>query len=288
MNCESCGSKNTFKKNYKLKNEIYFCRDCGLYFVPNITFDNDNINRKINVEQRIKGLYNVRIENFKKICSYISKYFQNKTIKGLEVGSSYGWFLDEVNGMNNVTCDGIEPEVIKNDENNKYKVIKGFFPQDLYNNGEEKIKYDFIIFNDVFEHIPNCKSTIKECFNHLNENGLLIINIPVSSGIVFNISRLLNFFGNSSFFNRMWQFDFHSPHIYYFNENSICELAQNAGFKIEEIIPMKTLSKNGIEERVLADRKIKSAKFTSIVSKVSIPIVNNFFQDTKVFFFKKI
>ncbi|MGP1488204.1 MAG: class I SAM-dependent methyltransferase [Peptoanaerobacter stomatis] len=288
MNCESCGSKNIIKKNYKLINDVYFCNDCGLYFVPNLSFDNDSINNNINVEERIKGLYSVRMENFKKICSYVSKYFETGEVKGLEVGSSYGWFLDEVNKLNNVTCDGIEPEIIENNENRKYKVINGFFPQDLYNNGEEKINYDFIIFNDVFEHIPNCNSTIKECFNHLNEKGLLIINIPVSSGIIFNISRLLNFLGNSSFFNRMWQFNFHSPHIYYFNEKNLCELAKNNGFEIKDILPMKTLSKDGIKERILSDKKIKSAKFTSIVSKISIPIVNNFFQDTKVFFFKKI
>ena len=288
MNCEVCGSKNISRKTYKLKNEIYFCKDCGLYFVPNLKFDNENINSKIDIEQRIKGLHSVRIENFKKICTYISKYFKNDDIRGLEVGSSYGWFLDLVNKLSNVTCDGIEPEVIENYENRKYKVIKGFFPQDLYKDGKETIKYNFIIFNDVFEHIPDCKSTIKQCFNHLTENGLLIVNIPVSSGIIFNINRLLNFFGNSYFLNRMWQFDFHSPHIYYFNEKNLCKLAENAGFKVEEIIPMKTLSKDGIEERVLADRKIKTAKFTSVVSKLSIPILNNFFQDTKVFFFKKI
>lgn len=56
--------------------------------------------------------------------------------------------------------------------------VKGFFPDAV----PAGVKYDAITFNDVFEHLPNLSVIVTAVRHHLNENGILIINLPVSDG----------------------------------------------------------------------------------------------------------
>lgn len=39
-------------------------------------------------------------------------------------------------------------------------------------------KFDEILASQIFEHIEDVDSIVQECYNHLNENGKLIIEVP--------------------------------------------------------------------------------------------------------------
>lgn len=79
-----------------------------------------------------------------------------------------------------------------------FKNLKGidpFLPKEItYSNGiqvlkkdlkEIEEKFDVILFNHVFEHVVDIDSTIDAAYKNLNENGTLIINIPVSDSAVY-------------------------------------------------------------------------------------------------------
>ena len=193
----------------------------------------------INEIKREKALRPIRVHNFNLLVGWIKKIKfanTNQKPKLLDVGSAHGWFLEAA--KNDFEVLGIEPdETIANNAFDKsQKVRKGFFPEVLATDEQ----FDVIVFNDVLEHIPNVKNTFIECSKHLTSDGILVINAPDSRGVLYRTSKLLKKLVKPGAFNRMWQVGMPSPHLYYFNTNSIIKLANQAGF---EIVEKKTRSK---------------------------------------------
>lgn len=283
MKCDICGSK-FIKKIHRLKNTVYRCEECGVYFCKDAKFDSA-FESSINEKQREIGIKDLRMENFKQLCNKLKRYIKDDSI-GLEVGCAYGWFLEEINADLNTVCYGIEPEkaVIPKLENKKYKIYEGFFPDDL---PSENKKYDYIVFNDVFEHLPNCQNIMDGCKKLLNDDGYIIINLPLSTGIFYKIASIFNKFGRSKELNRLWQFDFHSPHLYYFNKKSIGILAQKNGFEIEDFFKLETLDSKNIYSRIATDKFEKFVRLKAHLLRLSLPIINRMSPDIGVFILKK-
>lgn len=279
--CINCGGSNYSK--YNLKFPIYKCKSCKLYFCKDVKF-NKNFESSLDENSRIEALKNLRFNNYKKIITNIKKF--NLKI-GLEIGSSYGWFLDTVK-ENNIECIGIEPEVTsyKLSIEKKHTVINGFYPDESL-----KKQFDFIIFNDVFEHIPNLDDVMKENYMTLAKEGILIINIPMSTGIFFILAKVMYFLRLKILFNRLWQFDFHSPHYYYFNENNLSDFVKKYGFELLEKHKVDVLDFSNIEKRLKMSGEI------GLLGKIFIKISKYKFikkifyilpSDTKCFYFRKV
>lgn len=283
MKCHICNSEDIIEV-YKLKNKVYCCKKCGLYFCNdaklNTTFISD-----IDEKHREIGIKQLRKSNFNVICKELKNCLPKEAV-GLEVGSAYSWFLEEINEELDGVCYGIEPEetVVPNFEGEKYKVFIGLFPQDLPRNIE---KFDYIIFNDVFEHLPNCNSMMDECHNLLKDDGYLIINIPLSNGLFYRLAKAFYKMGRNKELNRLWQFNFHSPHLYYFNEYNIEILANKHNFKLEKVFSLDTLDSNTIIDRLCTDKQEKFAYLKALILKMGMPIIKRSKPDTGVFIFKK-
>lgn len=281
--CPNC--HRNLKLVYKLKFSIYKCEYCKLQIAKNATFEH-SLESNLNEFEREIALKNLRNTNFKKIVSYLQSFFKENLTCGLEIGSGNGWFLDICKEYN-IKCIGIEPEKRFNPyfEKSSHTVFNGFYP-DIINDIE---KYDFIIYNDVLEHIPDINNTIKANHKHLKNSGLLVINIPVSNGIFYKLSVFLYYLGLKSFLNRMWQFNFHSPHLYYFTKNNLIELIQKSGFYFLELIPLKVIGISQIKNRINQDNSINRLKL-AILTFFTIFIVplSKLKTDTYCYFFKKI
>ncbi len=91
---------------------------------------------------------------------------------------------------------------------------------------------------------------IDKCKELLKDDGLLIINLPINDGILFKIAKIFNFFGISSFFKRLWQFDTESPHLYYFNNKNLKNLLSRNNFNFIFQIHQKTFTIKGLFERI--------------------------------------
>lgn len=280
--CPICGSSQV-QLRFKLEFNVFECGGCKHQFCPDASFDR-SFESNLDEQNRLKALKNLRMQNFKSIINSIKRN-SNVKPKGLEVGSGHGWFLETCK-LNQIECLGIEPETCFNDlyRQNDYKVINGFFPEAIPSGN----KYEFIAFNDVFEHLPDINTIMPVNIEYLTSDGLLIINLPVQEGLTYSISKLAYFFGIKSMLNRMWQFNFHSPHLSYFTKKNLVTLANKYDFKLVDSFPLKTINLSEVKDRVGED---KSANFISrIISMFGVYLLYPFMQkfpDTFCFVFRK-
>lgn len=280
--CPICNHPRT-KLKYQLKFKVHECSNCGFQFCPDATF-NKSLVSDLNEETREKALINLRKGNFQLIIASIMK---NKDIKskGLEVGPGYGWFL-EVCQEHGIDCLGIEPETRFNEQYLKkgLEVKNGFFPQDL----QKDSHFDFIAYNDVMEHLPDLKDVMAANYALLNPQGLLIVNLPQQAGLIYFIAKIAYRLGIKSLLDRMWQFNFHSPHLSYFTQKTLLRLAQDSNFEAVESFPLKTINLSEISDRIEQDNQ--QGAFAKVAAKIGVflmyPLLQ-IFPDTRCFIFRK-
>ena len=167
----------------------------------------------------------------------------------------------------------------------KLRVMHGFFPDDLPNQSDP---YDFIIFNDVFEHIYDCANTIRCCRQRLKENGVLVLNLPLSTGFFYRVGSFLYHLGIKSGLQRLWQFDFYTPHLYYFDRQSLSALLNRFEMEIFDYIKLDAIDSHSLYHRIKVDRVF--SRYSKILSKMIIRfsgIIRRFDEDTGVFFIRK-
>ena len=238
FNCGACGGN-----MFAVGDWLCRCGSCGYY----------RSNFKAGAGTGVSGLEQLRRANFKVILDFIEKKKPLKGSRILDIGCAQGWFLEEAT-LRGAIAHGIEPELANFEKCRAagFSVESGFFPEDLKKEGS----FDLIFFNDVFEHIPNPELICEALEHRLSEGGLLVINLPNSSGIIFKIASILNKIGIRSPYERLWQKGFASPHISYFNEISIKKMIENAtALRQIFIFNLDTLNLAGLWHRVRASHK---------------------------------
>ena len=200
----------------------------------------------------------LRRGNYRDILARIRKNLGGTELRGLDVGCARGWFLDEA-AKSGIIMDGIEPEhnFFTEAEKRGAEVIEGLFPQDFTISRE----YDFIIFNDVFEHLPDLDSVLRKCRELLKPGGLLIINCPDSKGIFFRTAKILMRLGIDSYWRRLWQMDFYSPHLWYFNRDNLQQTVNAYGFSCVDASAPKTITVKGLRKRIMCNAKNPAAGY---------------------------
>ena len=144
-----------------------------------------------------------------------------------------------------------------------------------------------LFFNDVLEHIPDISTTMKSNFTILNRNGLLIINLPIQEGLFYFFARIAYRFGINDLLNRMWQFNFHSPHIYYFRKENLISLASKHGFKLIESYPLKTIKFSEISSRIKQDQNQSFLKYwISVIGTILLYPFMRIYPDIYCFIFR--
>ena len=199
----------------------------------------------IDEDAREIGLRKLRISNFKKLLISIKSHKPNGG-RLLDVGSAHGWFIDTA--INDFDVLGLEPDrnVFKATFRRGLPVRMGHFPDAL--NVYEK--FDVIVFNDVIEHIPNIELILASCRQHLNSDGLLVINLPSSRGVFYRLAKIFCRFGFPRFFERLWQKGLPSPHLHYFDLSNLIALLKNNEFEVNKKGSLSTLRLNGLYTRV--------------------------------------
>ncbi len=282
IKCPVCGSDATLK--FKLKYNVYKCPACGLY-TSDADFD-FSFKSSLDETPREVGLKQLRFDNFDTIVKALKSAKPGK-LTGLEIGTGNGWWL-KVCQDEGIDCIGIEPETSHQDYHkaNRLNVYYGFYPAtDI----KTENGYDFIIFNDVFEHIKDIDELLAALKADLANDGILIINLPMSSGFFYRTAMLLHRFGVDSYLTRMWQFNFHSPHMNYFNQKNLKTLLQRHGFKNTADLPLKSVNFSTVKERISSDSDVSKFKAGVLTTGISLlkPVINSSKPDTRVFFFTK-
>lgn len=286
--CPVCGNTR-IKEIANIGVDIFRCCKCKLEYVDAgkmislCNSENSDFDQNLQYSNALNSIQDLRRTNNNKILIFMEEFLPKQSV-GLEVGSAVGLFMEQAKAK--YVISGIEPmtssfEIAKG---KGLDVTKGFFPKDI----DFSKQYDFIIFNDVFEHIPDARSVMESCEKLLKKDGFLLINLPDSAGILHKISYFLYSIGDSSSIKRLWQVGTGSPHLYYFNSCSLDSLAKEYGFYRTGFLKLDSFSKKGLSERINA---IPVGKLKGIIYKIGLitlyPILHLMYSDTNLYVYKK-
>ncbi|MDR0765007.1 MAG: class I SAM-dependent methyltransferase [Synergistaceae bacterium] len=246
MKCAVCGGVMP-----KDEASYYSCASCG-YMASDM--------RASAGSESADALESVRVANFGDICGVLKSRYSPPLKSVLDIGCAGGLFLKFAAGEG-FDCFGLEPEPAKASLARERGCVvgTGFFPDAEWLGGK---KFDVIIFNDSFEHIPNLAGVINGIKRHLNENGVAVINLPSSGGIIFAVASLLSKFGVWGPLHRLWQRGIVSPHLHYFNPKNLEILFARNGFKMDLVLRLKYYSLDRLWTRC----RYHSSIFASVIS----------------------
>tara|TARA_B100000886_G_scaffold192335_1_gene132445 strand:+ start:810 stop:1637 length:828 start_codon:yes stop_codon:yes gene_type:complete len=195
----------------KINSYSHKCEKCGFHFST----------LSSGYGQDVKGLEHIRKQNFRKILTIILNL--KKKPKILEIGSGDGYFVEECIDLD-ISIFGSEASLdsfkkLKKKFQNKAEIYNLSLPESIIK--KTKTRFDFIVFNDVFEHLTNLHKVINASLLALKKDGIIIINSPTSDGIIFKVSLFLMNLGFTKFYDRLWQKNMSSPHLSYFNKKNL-------------------------------------------------------------------
>ena len=248
--CLVCGTQNEYDSGHLAQK----CPNCSFYYMKH-----EDLTSKIKSDDEVSmqnfrnAIHGIRERNFRLIISEIEKIRPFSSMNCLDIGCAYGHFLSIVKKIAK-SAIGIEPndQMKREAESNGVEVISGFFPDDL----PKDAKYDLISFNDVLEHLPDPKAALRAVHDSLSKDGLLLISIPSSDGIVFKISSLFQRLGSKALSDRIWQKQFYTPHISYFNRKNLTQLAGIVGFEPLKSDALPVVEGKSIYHRISVDNTI--------------------------------
>jgi 2-polyprenyl-3-methyl-5-hydroxy-6-metoxy-1,4-benzoquinol methylase len=195
----------------------------------------------------VEGITSVRVKKYKSICNILKDKFPFH-LNILDVGCAHGLFL-KIAQNNGFEVVGLEPDHVNASKAREqgFEIIEGFFPDTEQLAGRV---FDVVIFNDSFEHIPDLTRVIQGIRQYLKREGIVVINIPSSSGIIFRLSLLLSKLGIVSLLDRLWQKGFTSPHLHYFNPENLRMLFAEQGFEKKHCAPLRCYTLEGLWKRI--------------------------------------
>lgn len=167
---------------------------------------------------------------------------------------------------------------------NGFKVRNGFYPDII----EDNEQYSFVAYNDVLEHIPALDKTMECNYNILGNNGILIVNLPIQEGLFYFFSKLAFWFGYKELLTRMWQFNFHSPHLYYFRKKNVKYMGNKYGFDLCGSFKLKTIRFTELSSRIKQDKSQGIITYLiSYIGSIFLFPLTKIFPDTYCFIFQK-
>ncbi|WP_196504611.1 class I SAM-dependent methyltransferase [Aestuariivirga litoralis] len=196
----------------------------------------------------MKALDSLRATNNQRILDHLGLLFRGKRLEILDVGCGHGQFLAEA-GIKGHSVIGIEPDQDVAEMTRRrmdVKVLSGYFPEGI----APKSTFDVILFNDVFEHLPDPNFMLNACRLHLKTGGIVVINSPDRRGIFYFIATILDKLGISGPFYRMWQVGLPSPHLWYYNPRNIELLSSKHGFQVVSAHPLLPIARKNLWERI--------------------------------------
>ncbi|NBJ11438.1 class I SAM-dependent methyltransferase [Microvirga arsenatis] len=274
MECSICSNQ----MEPDVLEQTFRCTRCG-FFSSTLPV---TINSGSRIDERVReqGLKPVRLANFKELLDACSDVAPKGTL--LDVGCAHGWFIQaaEARGYKGV---GIEPDSSMAALSRKagIHVIEGYFPEAL----PDGARYDVITFNDVFEHLPDVNKMAQSIRERLTPSGVVIINLPVTDGTIFRLSRMAAQLGMKGSLARMWQQGLPSPHLSYFSTENLPRLMERHGFRLVKSGPLTSIITNGLYERIRADRNISIPKTLPVYAAARAIALSSRFFTSDVWYF---
>lgn len=241
-NCPCCGGS-SFEpfiscKDYTVRQEtfqIVSCKSCSFKFT-NPRPEEDKIGDYYKSESYIS-----HSNTSQGLISKLYKAVRNYTLKGklrlisrhsqkgnlLDYGCGTGMFLSVARGST-WNAFGIEPDPGARDFATKENKITRVYPDvKTANSNLEDVQFNCITLWHVLEHVMDLNETLSWFNKKLNSGGALIIAVPNYTSY------------DAQTYKEFWAAYDVPRHLYHFNEKTMVEVVQKAGFKHIESLPMK-------------------------------------------------
>jgi len=259
------------------------CPACG-FFSSSLPVRINEIER-IDEDAREQSLKPIRLANFAALLDTCAAYLPRRA-RVLDIGCAHGWFLGAAE-LRGYQATGIEPDQRMALEARAagHDVLIGFFPDCVP--GAEA--FDAVTFNDVFEHLEHLDLTLEAVRDRLDPDGLLIINLPVSDGLIFRLARLAARVGVRGPLARLWQEGLPSPHRSYFSAETLPRLVARHGFVLRTSGSLRSLTREGLYQRIRYDRRVGAAQaaLVYLAARTLIPVLRLFPSDVGYFVFAR-
>lgn len=280
IDCPTCGTENS-KIEIEKNGFTYFeCSNCNmLYMSPRPSekilsefYPNSRLYEVFNTyifptssETRKEKLFKPRVQKVLEL----SKKYKIVTDSILEIGSGFGFFLEELVNQkifNRVVGTEASNSLFETAKSKEYDVYNG-----ILENLKIDEKFNFVASFEVIEHVFNPVNFLKKVHALLDNNGVILLSFPNYDGFDIGILR-----EKSSAIDH--------EHLNYFNEKSISLLLENTGYKVLEIytpglldsdIVKLAIEKNDISNSFL--RKLLCSDDLKIIEKFQ-----KFLQDNKL------
>lgn len=219
--CYLCGCNEFEKLEGKVRDnpelEVLQCKNCSLVFLSSFDhicecfYEDDGMfgGESINAKKWLKQTE----DDDKRRYNFLKKEIKGKEV--LDFGCGNGGFLSRAKKSADKVV-GVELQ----------KSLKDFYEKrnlevysDISDIGEQ---FDLITMFHVLEHIKDPIEILKQLSSKLGENGEIIIEVPNSN------DALLTIYKNYWFMN----FTYWGCHLYLFNEKTLTDIVEKAGFKI--------------------------------------------------------
>jgi 2-polyprenyl-3-methyl-5-hydroxy-6-metoxy-1,4-benzoquinol methylase len=193
---------------------LQYCNCCE--FVVNGKFESAKVlyDDRYNNNQMLSSKFNEYIED-------VIKHIRNFNFSGgriLEIGCGNGEFLKKISdAIDNAYCMGYDPSYTENENLAKYENIH---IKNEYFSGGGGVEYSFIIIRHILEHIENLNEFIAIVINSLEQNGILMVEVPDFNWIL----------ENKAYMDILYQ------HVNYFNNSSLTKLLKDNGLAVLETI----------------------------------------------------
>lgn len=179
----------------------------------------------------------LRERSFDLAIEHIAILTAGRRVSVLDIGSSYGLFLKKIREQG-WTGVGIEPS------KHEAHFSREEFKLDVFETTIEDFtpdrEFDVITLWDVFEHLPNASTVLKQLRAMLSHDGILIIRVPNARGLVHRLS-FMAYIGTLGMF-RFPLAKLFENHEYIYTEYALAETLKASGFQKlqsygESIIP---------------------------------------------------
>jgi SAM-dependent methyltransferase len=149
---------------------------------------------------------------------YIRPYL-NESASALELGSSTGFFIDEIRPFVKDVC-GVEPGELYADFANS-RGIKTYGALDEI----KAAKFDIIFSFYVFEHLRNPIEFLNKLKENITDNGKVIFEVPGVDDI------LVSFYKTPEILDFHWQL----AHYFYYSAETLKKTFEKCGYKVLEV-----------------------------------------------------